>query len=203
MLSADKVLTTTRAVRRRLDIERPVLRAVVLDCVRIATQAPAGVNRSPLRWLLVDDAAVVSQAGELYRQAVIETSKTRRVRAGEERMYDSVDHLAEIMPRMPVLAFPYSKAPPPTEPLMHALTFWTSTVPAIWSMQLALRSRGLGSTMTTAHLMFAAEAADVLGLPRSYTQLGLLPIAYTVGVDFKPASRPPTDELVIWNHYEG
>lgn len=203
MLAAEEVLTTTRAVRRRLDVERPVPRDVVLDCVRIAAQAPAGVNRSPLRWLLIDDPAVVAQAGDLYRQAVIETRKTRQVRAGEERMYESVDHLAEIMPRMPVLALAYSKAPPPAEPHVHALTYWTSTVPAIWSMQLALRSRGLGSTLTTAHLMFAGEFADVLGLPRNHTQLGLLPIAYTVGLDFKPASRPPVDKIVMWNRYEG
>lgn len=48
-LTADEVLTTTRAVRRRLDLERPVDPELVRECVRIALQAPAGSNRRVIR----------------------------------------------------------------------------------------------------------------------------------------------------------
>jgi nitroreductase len=199
-LTAREVLTTTRAVRRRLDLGRPVPRAVVDGCVEVAAQAPAGQNRSLLRWLLIDDPARRGRAAAVYRQVLADTLPTRIVRdEHDRRMYESVDHLGAIIDRVPVLALPYAKAPPPTAPPAHALTYWTSTVPAIWSFQLALRAEGLGSTLTTVHLGRAGEMADAVGMPPSFTQLGLLPIAYTIGTDFRPARRPGIEKLRRWN----
>lgn len=200
MLTADEVLTTTRAVRRRLDLERPVPRELVGECVRIAAQAPAGQNRTLVRWLLVDDRDLVARAGAIYRQAVADTLPERSVRGdADRRMYESVDYLAEAITEVPVLALPYAKAPPPTAPPAWTLTYWASTVPTIWSFQLALRSRGLGSTLTTVHVNGSRQMADALGLPPDHTQLGLLPVAYTAGLDFRPATRPPLDKLLSWN----
>ena len=52
LTETDRLLTTTRAVRKRLDLERPVEREVVLDCLRVAMQAPSGGNTQPWRWLV-------------------------------------------------------------------------------------------------------------------------------------------------------
>ena len=65
----DRLLTTTRSVRKRLDFSRAVDRQIVLDCLGVATQAPTGGNSQPWRWLVVDDTRVKAQIGELYKKA--------------------------------------------------------------------------------------------------------------------------------------
>ena len=77
-----------------------------------------------------------------------------------------------------------------------------SIMPVVWSFQLALRSRGLGSTLTTIHLQHADEAAALLGLPEGLMQTALLPVAYTKGLDFKPAKRPPVEDIVHWDAWD-
>jgi nitroreductase len=69
----------------------------------------------------------------------------------------------------------------------------------VWSFQLALRSRGLGSTFTTVHLLFEQEVQTLLEIPAEVLQVGLLPVAYTRGNEFKPARRPPPESIVHWN----
>jgi nitroreductase len=72
----------------------------------------------------------------------------------------------------------------------------------MWSFQLALRSRGLGSCLTTIHLGHEAEAAELLGIPDHLTQVGLLPVGYTKGTDFKAAVRPPVEEITYLDTYK-
>ena len=83
-----------------------------------------------------------------------------------------------------------------------AASFWGSILPAVWSFQLALRSRGLGSTFTTLHLAFERQCGELLGIPREVTQCGLLPIAHTLGTDFAPARRPPVEQITYWNEWK-
>jgi nitroreductase len=76
----------------------------------------------------------------------------------------------------------------------------SSIYPAVWSFQLALRARGLGSTLTTGLAMVSEEEKfRVLGIPADVTVYALLPVAYTIGTDFKAASRPPVETIVHWN----
>ena len=72
--------------------------------------------------------------------------------------------------------------------------FYGSILPAVWNFQLALRSRGLGSVFTTLHLAYEREAGELLGIPETVTQAALIPVAYTVGTDFKPAARRPIEQ---------
>jgi nitroreductase len=78
-----------------------------------------------------------------------------------------------------------------------------SIYPAVWSFMLALRSRGLGSTFTTAHLVRAEGVAALLGIPDTYAQTCLIPMAYTKGTDFRPARRRPVEEVVFWDRWGG
>ena len=66
----------------------------------------------------------------------------------------------------------------------------------MWSFQLALRARGLGSVLTTVHLAGEREAAELLGLPADVQQVCLLPVAYTTGGEWRSAARPPATEIV-------
>jgi nitroreductase len=210
LAQTDRLLSTTRAVRRRLDLERPVRRQVILDCVRLAQQAPTGSNSQGWRWVIVDDPTLRKGLAALYKKAAdayLELARGRLSEADTQtaRVYDSafwlVDHLADV----PVHAIPCLTGRPSAEGgNIAGASYYGSIFPAVWSFQLALRSRGLGSALTTLHLVHEREAAELLGLDYGQiTQVALLPVAYTRGTDFKPAQRPAPETITSWNRGDG
>lgn len=204
----DELLSTTRSVRKRLDLDRPVEREVILDCLRLAVQAPTGGNRQGWRWIVVTDEAKRAQLGDLYRRGG--AAYYERIRAaGHEptsdvnqqanRVRTSSEYLLEIIDRVPVLVVPCIEGR--IKNVEDGAGFFGSIHPAVWNFQLALRSRGLGSTFTTFHLAFEQEAAEILGIPANVTQAAMLPVAYTKGTGFKPAERPPVESITSWNSW--
>lgn len=195
----DELLSTTRAVRRRLDLDRPVERDVVLDCLRLAIQAPTGSNRQGWRWLVVTDAEKKRRLSELYRaggEAYLRRALDTTGDDQQRRVFESAMYLVEHLHRVPVLVIPCIEGRPPEG---NPAGFYGSILPAVWSLQLALRSRGLGSALTTFHLAHEREAAALLGVPDDVTQVGLLPVAYTTGTGFRPARRRPVEEITYWD----
>jgi nitroreductase len=213
-LSPDELLTTTRAVRRRLDLERPVERSVVEECLDVALQAPNGGNRQRWRWIFVDDPTVKARVADVYRAAL--GGYSQRTRSSEPtpseqkpppaetsaRMTESVMFLYEHMHEVPVLLVPVQRGRTEGMDVFAQATFWASVDPAIWSLMLALRARGLGSAWTTLTIQREDEVHEALGIPDGHTHAGLFPIAYTIGTDFRRASRAPTSEVVAWNGWE-
>jgi nitroreductase len=205
LAETDRLLSTTRAVRKRLDLARPVPREVVLDCLRLAQQAPTGSNSQGWRWLMVDDAGLRRGLAALYKKAADAYLELARANLGSaeaqtQRVYDSafwlVDHLAEV----PLHAIPCLLGRAPAGPTIAGASYYGSIFPSVWSFQLALRSRGLGSALTTLHLVHEREAAELLGVDfEQLTQVALLPVAYTRGTEFRPAARPAPDTIVSWN----
>lgn len=199
----DQLLTTTRTVRKRLDLDRPVERDVLLDCLRLAIQAPTGSNQQGWRWLVVTDPDKRAGLAELYRaggERYLRRTDPNASAAGQQaRVLDSARYLLDVIDRVPVLVVPCIEGR--IDDVRHAAAFFGSIHPAIWSFQLALRSRGLGSAWTTFHLMYEEQAADLLGIPDNVTQAAMLPVAYTLGTDFKPAKRRPIEELTYWDEW--
>lgn len=198
----DLLLSTTRAVRRRLDLARPVEREVILDCLRLAVQAPTGSNGQGWRWMVVTDAEKKARLAQMYRAGGEDYLRRSTASAGEgqqRRMFDSATYLMEVLDRVPALVIPCIVGRPPEG--IAAAGFFGSILPAVWSFQLALRSRGLGSAWTTFHLAREREAADLLGIPDDVTQVALLPVAHTIGTDFKPAQRTPVENITYWDHW--
>ena len=196
----DRLLSTTRAVRRRLDLERPVEREVILDCIRLSQQAPTASNTQKWRWMVVMDADKRAALGEIYgrgKQFIAQAkAQVDADDAQTHRVYDSAGWLLDHIGEAPALAIPCVEGRVPDgAPSGMAAAVYGSIYPAMWSFQLALRSRGLGSTLTTIHLLFEKEVADLLGMPEDVMQVALLPVAYTKGTDFKIAKRPPPDEI--------
>ena len=207
LATTDALLTTTRAVRKRLDFDRPVSRTVIEECLEIALQAPTGSNRQNWRWIVVTDEAVRRGLADLYRRGAgsylsdARNAAKDRGEAQNARIFDSAHFLAERMQDAPVHVVPCIKMSMPDAPPMHApISAMGSIYPAVWSFQLALRTRGLGTCLTTLHLRYATEAAALLGLPEDVHQVTLLPVAYTRGTDFKRAARRPLSEVL---HCEG
>jgi nitroreductase len=208
LAETDRLLTTTRAVRKRLDLERPVERQVVLDCLRVATQAPSGGNTQPWRWLVVDDPEVRAGLADMYRAGYgpyIEMQKAAVVAAGGDEnnaILRSSDYLAEHLHEVPVHVIPCLLSRLPERPTTaDTAGFYGSILPAVWSFMLALRSRGLGSAYTTLHLQHEREAAELLGVPDTVTMVALLPVAHVSG-DFRPADRKPIENVTYWNAWK-
>jgi len=204
---ADELLSTTRAVRKRLDFGRPVPREVILDCIRLSQQAPTGSNTQGWRWLVVTDPEKRRALADLYRGAAADyfpKARGKAEAAGQAqtaRVYDSAQHLADHLHEAPAHVIPCLLGRPPEGRGAHSGGFFASIYPAIWSFNLALRARGLGTVLTTLHLLREKQAAELLGIPDDVTQAALLPVAYTIGDTFKPASRPPPETITFFDRW--
>ena len=207
LAQTDALLSTTRAVRKRLDLDRDVPDEVLLECLQLAVQAPTGSNRQGWRWMVVRDADKKRQLAELYRQAggdyLAEAAKTVESGTQTSRVMDSANYLAQNLERVPVMVIPMIIGRLDTAAETGtAAGLFGSIIPAMWSFQLALRSRGLGSCYTTLHLGLERQAAELLGIPDHISQAGLLPVAYTQGTDFKPAKREPVENITYLDAYK-
>jgi nitroreductase len=211
-LSADEVLTSTRSVRKRLDFDRPVERAVVEECLEIALQAPTGSNRQGWHWVVVEDQAKKDAIAAIYK-ANFETYRAvppAEYRAGDTRgerqelVIDSASYLADNFQRAPLLLIPCIWGRLDGVSAVHAAGAWGSLLPATWSFMLALRERGMGSAWTTIHMIGDGEqrVAELLDIPfEKVQQGGLFPIAYTIGTEFKPAKRQPLSGILHWDRW--
>jgi nitroreductase len=206
----DDLLSTTRAVRKRLDLERAVPASVINDCLDLSQQAPTGSNKQGWAWVVVTDADKRAALGDMYHRGAIaylnqaEKDAAQIDDAGQtSRVIDSALYLADKMKDVPVLVIPcinvgHMADNPPRAAWAGVMG---SIMPAVWSFQLALRARGLGSVLTTLHLAHEKEASELLGIPDDFMQVALLPVAYTKGTDFKRAKRPPISEITHWEQW--
>ena len=207
-LSVDEVLSTTRAVRKRLDVTRPVPRAILEECLELALQAPNGANRNDWRWIIVDDPAMIARLADEYRaamgvlwhgQAQGDPSVTAGV-PGEDRLMESAFSLAEKLDKVPAILIPLMPGRPDGKSTPEQAPMWGSILQAVWSFFLALRERGLGSVWATVASRREQQIAELLGIPYDdYTQVGMFPVAYTIGTQFKPAARTPLEKVVHWD----
>ena len=223
LATVDRLLTTTKAVRSRLDLTRPVPREVITECIRLACFAPNASNAQEWHWVVVDEPDRKAAVAEVYRDVLVpRVSQMLAVKesqgdAAGARISRSILGLADRLEDVPALVIPcydvkaalvrYQTLIPEPGPLglsthMDSGMF-ASILPAVWSFQLALHSRGLGSALTTAHQLRQADVAAILGLPLDWFQVALIPVAYTTGGDFRPSPRKPVDEVIVWNRYDG
>ncbi|HVW81835.1 MAG TPA: nitroreductase family protein [Mycobacteriales bacterium] len=205
LAETDRLLSTTRAVRKRLDLDRPVERDVILECLRLAVQAPTQSNSQTWRWMVVTDQDKKDIVAEAYRKVglgYLEQAAGSELDPQTRRVYESAVALARLLEKVPAMVIPCVKKDyDPASGNAVAASVYGSIIPATWSFQLALRSRGLGSVFTTLHLFQEQVVAQALGIPDDVLQIALLPVAYTLGTDFKPAKRPPVEQITYWNQW--
>ncbi|MEV0388284.1 nitroreductase family protein [Nonomuraea sp. NPDC050643] len=210
-MTIDELLTTTRSVRKRLDLTRPVPMELVRECLEIALQAPTGGNRQGWHWIVVTDPELRKVIGGYYERSwrgyyesgssATSMFKDDPVRAAaQHRVSDSATYLAEHMHEVPVLVIGCLRVGDGLPPGSQA-GLWGSLLPAAWSYMLAARARGLGSAWTTLHLAYESEVAELLGIPADVRQGVLLPTAYYTGETFRPAARQPLDEVLHVDHW--
>ena len=217
-LTIDELLQTTRAVRKRLDFDRPLDLEVVHECLELALQAPSGSNAQGWHFVLVTDSDKRQRIGELYAQAfdayrgmpISAHALADRAEGTDRKVMDQVvtsaEYLAANLARTPALLIPCVEGR--CDGVTGALAslsqagLYGSILPALWSFMLAARSRGIGTSWTTLHLMYEKEVAELLGIPYdTVTQAALSPVAYYQGTTFKPATRKPLQEVLHTNSW--
>ena len=215
-LSVDDVLATTRAVRKRLDFDKPVEPEVVKECLEAALQSPTGSNSQAWQWMVVTDQEKRNALADIYRKGwalyanmdgnaatAYQGDDASRL-AQQERVTSSAEYLADNFEKVPVMMIPILPGRLDGLPAMAATSLLGSILPGAWSFMLAARERGLGTALTTIHLMHEQEAAEVLGIDYdNYTQCALVTCGYTLGTDFKPANRPPVESVLHWDTWGG
>jgi nitroreductase len=198
----DLLLTTTRAVRRRLDLQRPVEPSLILECLRIAVQAPTASNAQNWRWVVITDPEKRAKLARLYNEGgagYLRSAANNEMDDQTRRVYRSALYLTEILARVPVHVIPCVKGRADNAPTVVSASMYGSIIPAAWNFMLALRSRGLGSAWTTLHLFKEQDAAELLGIPSDVTQVALIPVGYITGGDLKPAERSPVEDITYWD----
>jgi nitroreductase len=212
-LNPDELLSTTRAVRKRLDFDRPVPRELIVECVKIAQQSPAGSNNPTMAFMVVTDPDKKAAIGAVYEQCwgiytsmegvAVNTIKkeTEAEQAQQDRVVDSATYLATRMGQAPALVIGCNVGMRlDGVPAMMSASLGGNVLPGMWSFMLAARARGLGTAWTTIHLMMEQQVAEICGIPfESVQQMCLSPIAYTKGTDFKAAMRPDPETLIHWD----
>lgn len=213
-LTPDQLLSTTRAVRKRLDFARPVEPEIINECMELAVQGPSGGNTQIWHFVIVTDKEKRNALADVYRKGMAEVyvgidepsppvpeTETAQER-NQRRVLELAKYLFEHMQDVPVLVIPCFWGRIDTQPGPVQAGVWGSVLPAVWSFMLAARSRGLGTAWTTLHLRYEQEAAEILGIPyEKVTQTSLIPLAYTLGTDFQPGPRKPLDKIVHWNEW--
>jgi nitroreductase len=205
-MTIDEVLSTTRAVRRRLDLTRPVSRELIEECLTMAQQAPRASNVERRAFVVVTDAEKRVALAKLWRQGMerylraVGATAPSQTSPSLRRMREGVEHLGDRLQDVPVHVIPCVLDRVDKRPLASQAGLWGTILPATWSFMLAARARGLGTCWTTFHLAYESEAAEILEIPHDQvTQVALIPVAHTIGDDFKPAAREPLDRIVHWD----
>jgi nitroreductase len=205
-LTPDELLSTTRAVRKRLDLKRPVERGVLEECLRLAQQAPTGSYRQNWHFVTVTEPELRAALADLWRQGAEKylggIGDPEAIPGMMGRVVGGVFHLRDHLHEVPVHVIPCIEGRTDGKGVFAQASTWGSIMPAAWSFMLAARSRGLGTVWTTFHLFREEQAAELLGIPFDQVmQAALIPVAYTLGTDFKPAARHPLDTLVHWDRW--
>ena len=209
LAAADKLLTTTRSVRKRLDLTRPVPRALIEECIEVAQQAPTGTNAQNWAFVVVTDQAKKKAIADIYRKAgemMAGSGYPPPLAEGDPREHvmpkvmESASYLGGVLEQVPVFVIPCVQGRMETVPMIAAqASTYGSILPAAWSFMLAARARGLGTVWTTIHLFFHDDVSELLGIPADWTQSVLFPVAYYTGDDFRPAHRLPAAQMTHWD----
>jgi len=195
----DGLLMTTKQVRKRLDLTRPVPREILLDCIDVASRAPMGSNQERNKWIIIEKPELKAQIAEWYLETAIPYLGQNPAMSDDRgaRVVDSATYLAQHLGEVPALVLPLRLDRVEGLGVADQAGFWGSVLPGVWSFQLALRSRGIGSCWTTLHLPHHDDVNELLGIPQTITQCALLPVAYYTGESFTPAPRRPARDITF------
>jgi nitroreductase len=213
-----ETIYSARAIRRfRSD---PVPDAIISKVLDAAIRAPSAGNAQDWLFVVVTDDVQRRKVAEIFRRAsmwvrqVYESNPPppHMSAASYERLWKSGTYLHEHMAEAPVLIVPClrlrqrnlpASLPEQARSAIEREFPWragASIYPAVQNIVLACRAFGLGTVLTTNHMLLEDEMKDVLGLPTDVMTFGLMPVGYPVG-KFGPVVRRPIAEVAFRDRY--
>ena len=194
--SVDRVLSSARSVRRKLDFERPIEPGILLDCIDIATQAPLGLGGESWRFIVVTEEHSKQRIAEVYRNVMgtLQSDLSLQVKPTQQSLMDRLHE-------MPALVFVCYNGAVPEAELAGQVGLFGSVLPAAWSLMLALRARGIGATWTSLLASRQAEVAEILDIPDGVMQMVMLPVGYLKQATLRRANRKPPQQVTYWERY--
>ena len=193
------IIQTTRAMRRLKP--DPVPDDLIRKILEAGVCAANGGNYQRWRFMVVKDTATKKAVQVWYKKAFDEVVGPRYANSPPPpgvskekyaRQHHAVEYLTEHFHEAPVwiVACLDEGKNTPTR------TSGASIYPAVQNMLLAARALGLGSTLTTRHLLYAKEAEAALGLPEGVHSYAILPIGWPMG-RFGPVGRTKLEDVVF------
>lgn len=191
----DHILSTARSVRRKLDFDRPVSNEDLLACIDVAVQAPTGLAGENWRFLVVTDPTKKKLIADIYCEVLIQLSESRGV-----TLKPTHNALMQRLHEIPCMVFVFAIGEPGDD-VSGQIGFFGSILPAAWSLMLAMRARGIGTTWTSLLASRAEDIARILNVPEGVTQTVMLPAAYTLGAKLKVADRLPAVDVTFFDSW--
>jgi nitroreductase len=179
----DHVLSTARSVRRKLDFNRPISKQDLAACINVAVQAPTGLAGENWRFLVVTDPTQKKLIADIYCEVLLQLSESRGI-----TLKPTHNALMERLHEIPCMVFVFAIGEPGDD-VSGQIGFYGSILPAAWSLMLAMRARGIGTTWTSLLASRTDDIARILNVPEGVTQTVMLPAAYTLGAKLKVAER--------------
>ena len=203
----ERLLTTTKQVRKRLDLSRPIPVDELLEIIDVASHAPMGGNLERNRWIIVTDPDLKAQIAERFADVgrpYLAANSELRPDDRSQKVIESAEFLVDHLAEVPALVIAMRLDRPPLDESTQggAAAYYGSVLPGVWSFQLAARARGIGSAWTTFHLEHEAEIADLLGIPPTVTQVCLLAVGYYTGETCTPAPRRSARDVTVVNRWK-
>ena len=192
----DEILSTARSVRRKLDFERPVEREVLFDCIDVAVQAPTGLGGENWRFVVVDEADTKAAIANIYKAVLLEIMAARNL-----PMKPTHQALIDRLHEIPAMVFVCVDGEPMDDGVSSQIGFYGSILPAAWSLMLALRARGIGTTWTSLLSSRQEEVRQILGMPQGTVQTVMLPVGYTKGATLRRAERLPAQQVTYFTRW--
>lgn len=197
-----EIMETCRSMRRLKP--DPVPDALISKILQAGVCAPNGGNFQRWRFLVIKDRKIKEAVQKLYKRAFDETIGPRYLASDPPpgvskerylRQHAAVAYLTDHFHEAPVWIVACLEDGPNPNRAAGA-----SIYPAIQNMVLAARALGLGTTLTTRHLLFEKEAEAALGLPPGVHSYAILPIGYPMG-KFGPVKRAPLADIVYQDRW--
>lgn len=192
----EHILSTARSVRRKLDFDREISREDLEACIDVAVQAPTGLAGENWRFLVVTNPEKKQAIADIYCEVLLEIGKSRGV-----ELKPTHNALMARLHEIPAMVFVFAIGES-DESVSGQVGFYGSILPAAWSLMLAMRARGIGTTWTSLLTSRSQDISTILGVPDGVTQTVMLPAAYTKGANLRKADRLPAAEVTFWDTWD-
>lgn len=201
----DEMLATTRSVRRRIDFAREVDPTLIYDCIDLAVQAPSSVGGETWRFVVLTEQNRKDAMATLYRKSfdsflALQQAESEAQGKVVQALPPNYRYLADRMQDFPAIIVVCREGRPPAD-TAGQVAFYSSVIPAAWSLMLALRARHLGTTWTTLHCRYERESAEIIGMPDDATATVVLPVGHMKDATLRRAQRSPARAVTYWNYW--